>query len=255
MTPGPSKRRLVRAFGLARSLAMYHAIPFRAKRLARLYAPFVARGDVCFDVGAHAGNRTRCWRRLGARVVAVEPQPDLVRLLRMLYRNDSAVAIEPIALGREPGVATLLASEATPTVSTLSRAWIEQVRAGAGFERVRWTRKIEVPVGTLDQLIERHGVPAFIKIDVEGYEAEVIAGLTTPVRALSFEYLASARGVAIACIERLATLGTYSYRWSAGESHRLVEGHWLDAREMTDTLEALPADAGSGDVYARLARL
>ena len=238
---------------MARSLAMYHAIPFRARRLARLYAPFVAAGDLCFDVGAHAGNRVRCWRRLGARVVAIEPQPDFVRLLRMLHRSDPDVVIEASAVGRAPGVAKLLVSEATPTVSTLSRAWVEQARAGRGFERVRWDAEVEVPVTTLDHLVERHGVPAFVKIDVEGFEAEVLGGLSVPVQALSFEYLASAKDVALACVDRLSALGTYRYRWSVGESHRLAEGSWLDAREIRDVLLAMTAEAGSGDVYARLA--
>ena len=247
--------RLARAFGLARSLAMYHAIPFRARRLDRLYAPFVAAGDLCFDVGAHAGNRVRSWRRLGARVIAVEPQPDFVRLLRLLHRRDPDVVVEATALGREPGGATLLVSEATPTVSTLSRSWVEQVRAGAGFKRVRWAREVEVPVTTLDRLIDRHGLPDFVKVDVEGYEAEVLAGLSSPVRALSFEYLASAKDVALACVERLAALGGYRYRWSVGESHRLVEGPWLDSREIVEVLSSLAPEAGSGDVYARLAPL
>lgn len=65
-----------RAFGMARSLAMYYGIPFRAARLRRFYGQFVRPGDLCFDVGAHAGNRVRAWRALGARVLAIEPQAD-----------------------------------------------------------------------------------------------------------------------------------------------------------------------------------
>src|SRR5688572_22262126 len=77
-----------RAFGVARSLAMYYGIPFRAQRLRRFYSQFVRPGALCFDVGAHAGNRVRCWRALGARVVAIEPQRDFVRILRWLYGGD-----------------------------------------------------------------------------------------------------------------------------------------------------------------------
>ena len=80
-----------RAFGVARSLAMYYGIPFRARRLRRFYSEFVHAGALCFDVGAHVGNRVGCWRRLGARVVAIEPQPDFVRILRWLYGDDNGV--------------------------------------------------------------------------------------------------------------------------------------------------------------------
>ena len=91
-----------RAFGIARSLAMYYGIPFRARRLRRFYAQFVHPRALCFDVGAHAGNRVRCWRQLGARVVAIEPQPDFVRVLRWLYGNDGGVEIVPLAVAEPP---------------------------------------------------------------------------------------------------------------------------------------------------------
>jgi hypothetical protein len=89
-----------------------------------------------------------------------------------------------------------------------------------------------------------------VKIDVEGFEAEVLAGLTTPVRALSFEYLPAARTVALECIDRLTALGRYRYNWSPGESHRLTEPRWLDSARMRAWLAELPPDAPSGDVYA-----
>lgn len=75
-------------------------IPLRARRLARLYRPFLPPGALGFDIGAHVGNRVRCWRTLGARVVAVEPQPDLRRILERLYGRDERVGGKVVALSQ-----------------------------------------------------------------------------------------------------------------------------------------------------------
>lgn len=246
--------RLTRAAGIARSLAIYYGRPLRARRLAGFYSAYVHRGALAFDVGAHVGDRVRCLRRLGARVVAVEPQPDFARLLRWQFRGDPEVTVLEAAVGALPGRARLHVAERTPTVSTLSAGWAAQVAREASFRGVAWRPGPEVEVTTLDALIERCGPPAFIKLDVEGSEADALRGLSRAVAALSFEYLPAAREVALACVDRLEALGRYRYNWSAGETHRLALADWIDAERMRDVLLRMPAAAGSGDVYARRRR-
>src|SRR3989304_4794090 len=79
--------------GLLRSLLIYYGVPFKLRRLADLFRTFVKPGDLCFDVGAHVGDRTRALRRLGARVVAIEPQPACLDFLKWMCRNDKAVTV------------------------------------------------------------------------------------------------------------------------------------------------------------------
>jgi hypothetical protein len=109
-----------------------------------------------------------------------------------------------------------------------------------------------VPCLTLDRLIAAHGRPAFIKIDVEGFEDRVLAGLSQPVPALSFEFTTIAREVGQRCLTRLARLGPYRFDVALGESHQLEFQRWVNPAEMSAYLRQLPHEANSGDVYAVL---
>jgi FkbM family methyltransferase len=197
------------------------------------------------------GNRLRALSKLGARVVALEPQPQCMLLLRRWYGRYPNVELLEKAVGAAPGTRTLFVSERTPTVTSLSADWIAAVGATPGFSGVTWDRGIPVPVTTLDELIARYGEPAFCKIDVEGAELDVLRGLSHPLKTLSFEYIPAAIDIAVACVGRLGELGRYEYNWSPGELPRLRSSVWIDPAQMADLLRRMPIRERSGDVYAR----
>lgn len=213
-----------------------------------LYGGLLRPSDLVFDVGAHVGDRVASFRRLGARVVAVEPQRAMVRTLRMLYGRNRSVTIEAVAVGRAAGRISMLINADNPTVSSVSSAFVKAAQGAPGWEAQRWNETVDVEVTTLDALIAKHGVPAFIKIDVEGFEAEALAGLSHAVPALSFEFTTIQKDVALACIERCAAMGYGRFNAALGESQALV-GSWRSASEITRWLTELPHSANSGDIY------
>jgi FkbM family methyltransferase len=238
--------------GLIRSLLVYWR-PGRQRGLRRLYAGFVREGDLVFDVGAHLGDRSAAFAALGARVIAFEPQPRIARWLRRIVGGSERIEVRTEAVGARSGTAHLSISGRNPTVSTLSGPWRERVTTGnPGFGSVRWDRSVEVPVVTLDGLIESYGVPSFCKIDVEGHEAEVLAGLSRPVPGLSVEFVAGDLGTAAACVERLRILGPYRFNAILGEGRDFVLEGWRSAEEMLAWIADGAGGASSGDVYARI---
>jgi FkbM family methyltransferase len=238
--------------GLVRSFIVYWR-PGRQRGLRRLYAPFVEEGDLVFDVGAHLGDRSVAFAALGARVVALEPQPLIARWLRRIVRGHERIVVRPEAVGARRGTHRLSISRRTPTVSTMSAGWRDAApEANPGFRSVRWERSIEVPVVTLDDLIAEYGTPRFCKIDVEGWEAEALAGLTRPLRALSVEFVSGQLEVAAACVRRLRELGPYEFNAVLGERRDLAPESWRSPEAMLAWLDAGAGGASSGDIYARL---
>ena len=241
---------LAHRFGLWRSLAIYYA-PGRLRRLRRFYAPLIRPGDLCFDIGAHVGNRITAWTGLGARVVAVEPQAHLMAWLRRRYGDTPGVTLVEAAVGAAEGVATLRLDPRNPTVASLSSEWIAAVGRDASFSSVQWRAAEPVRLTSLDALIATHGRPALWKIDVEGFEAEALRRLSQPLPLVSFEYIPAAMAVAHDCLARLAALGQYEFNWFAGESHRWASPTWLSLSQMTARLDALATGRASGDIFAR----
>lgn len=236
--------------GIERSLRIYYDDQRDVAAIDALYARFVKTDALVFDIGAHVGDRIAAFRRLGARVVACEPNPSLVPTLRRLYGDDEMVALEPVAVGASSGEIEMRINTDNPTVSTASRDFLKASEGAPGWEGQSWDKSIKVGMTTLDALIARHGMPAFMKIDVEGFEAEALAGLTQPVPALSFEFTTIQRDAAQACLTRCQALGYSRYNAALGESQTLVHAEWQNAEAMGRWLAALPMSANSGDVYA-----
>lgn len=218
----------------------------------RFYSQFIRPNDLCFDVGANIGQRSDIFLRLGARVVAVEPVAEAVAVLRQRFSTAAQLTILETALGAQDGEATLYACDPT-VLSTLADDWLALTERTGRFPKRQIVVQRKTPVTTLDRLIQRYGTPAFIKIDVEGYELEVFEGLSSPVAALSFEFLAENLEKTAECLERLTELGAESANYSRGESLVWALPAWQPPNQLMAELYNGTATECKmwGDVYVR----
>jgi FkbM family methyltransferase len=216
-----------------------------AKAMRRFYGEFVQGGHIVFDIGANVGEYTEAFCDLGSRVVAVDPNPDCAEPLRKLAKIRD-VRVELCAVGDRPGSAMMNTCQFSH-FATLNDKFLEEAEGSPDYAGVEWGGRVEVPVVTLDQLAERHGRPVFVKIDVEGFEDKVIAGMSFRPAALSFEF--STRSLDIA-YRALGGLDGYEYNAVAGRSFDLLHPRWLSRDELIGWLDDYHRTP-YGDIIAR----
>jgi FkbM family methyltransferase len=237
-----SLKSLLVSSGLYRPARALHDLVWgdRNRKLhQKLLAEFVRSGDLVFDVGANIGDRSSAMAALGANVVAFEPQPSCVQEIRA--RCGKQVTVVATAVGSVAGEAKLYLAPSSPLASLKP-----------GWESVRAVGTLTVPVITLDQAIAKYGIPTFCKIDVEGFESEVLRGLNTPVRSLSFEYHFTEDGhKAVAeCIDLISRLGRYEFNL-VGSNNATWLSSWSDKTHFLSSFRETAKSHYYGDIFAR----
>jgi FkbM family methyltransferase len=216
-------KTLARPIGLYRAARWFNRHFLNRKELVRelgdvtLFSRFVRPGDLVFDVGANWGEKCLVFLRMGARVVAIEPQEDCLDELFARCGRHSQLTTVKAAVAATEGTSRFFVRPHRG-VSGLLEEWEEETEA-----------EIMVSTVTLDQLIAAYGKPAFMKLDIEGFEYEALKGLTQPIPSISFEYHLRPSDVEKTrkCVDHLAGLGKIAINITEAEGHAFRYAEWL----------------------------
>lgn len=218
----------------------------RRAQMEAFYSQFVKGGDLVFDIGANVGEYAELFANLHARVIAVEPNPTCCRVLKRLSGRAS-VTVEQCAAGLSEGFVDLHLCQQSH-LSTVSDQWLKETKAMPSLSEAIWLDTIRVPVITLDMLAERYGLPRFVKIDVEGYEEQVLSGMSFSPEFLSFEYHTEATDSLAQCLDRLKG---YSFNLISGWNTHFAGPGWVPARQIMEWIASYRGEQEFGDIFAR----
>lgn len=222
----------------------------------RFYSQFIHKGDLCFDVGANLGQRTDVFLELGAKVICIEPQAKCIKELHSLYGRNKNVMIIPKGISAQEGQKEMLICDKLSSLSTMSSRW-QQESIHAKEYGYKWETKETVAVTTLDNLIAEYGLPVFCKIDVEGFEYQVLSGLNQAIPFISFEFNTGFFDETSKCIDCLLEIGNYKFNFAIGEpsgGQGLFLEEWSNPDILYQQMEILRKNNSKlwGDIYAKL---
>jgi FkbM family methyltransferase len=231
----------------------YYAIYNRLHigRTAAFYAELCGPGDLVFDVGANLGQKAYVFLKLGARVVSVEPERECVRYLRSHFSSPRLTVVQA-AVSDSPGRVRLFLDPQTPEIASLDERWLSD---GPDHAKAFQVTAQDVEAVTLSQLVERYGVPDYLKIDVEGHETRVLQGLHVPVKRVSFEFHTVKLDELARRCALLGSLGAYEFNYTLGNTYRMGLARWVSSAHLADALRDVrgrPSELQAGDVFARL---
>jgi len=221
----------------------------RMKKMQTLYGQFVKPGNLCFDIGANMGSRVATFLLLKARVIALEPQQKCVHELKKVFAKYD-VTVVPKGVGSRNEVKEFFLAD-DPLVSSFNLEWIKGMK-DTYLQKKKWDTSEKIEIVTLDMLMKEFGVPDFIKIDTEGFELEVIQGLSTPVKALSFEYtLPHLKEQVMTCVDLLDELYKKTARFNIcrDESYAMKFNEWMDAEKLKNILKSEEFNKNNYGVY------
>jgi FkbM family methyltransferase len=228
-------------------------LDFKIKYNMNILKTVINEGSLVFDVGCNIGSKAEEYLRFNTKVVGFEPQPKCVNALRMKFVGNTNMFIEEIGLDSKSGTSVIYEAS-YHSISSMSLDFINTVKKER-FVDYSWGNEIPIKVDTLDNMILKYGKPGYIKIDVEGYELNVLKGLTTPIDVISIEFNPEMCSTSIECIDYLDALnGESSYNYGSQNNGEFKFDTWVSKDDIINFIKSInDFQIEFGDIYIKKA--
>jgi len=224
-----------------------YMMSYLKSKLSNFYKQFIKKNSVVFDIGTNEGDYAEIFADLGAKVICLEPHPDYVNKLNLKFSKRKNVLVVPSGIGDKKEVREFHISSFNGPNSSFS----EDFRKNSRYNYRKWDRVIKVQMMTLEDLIKKYGKPDFCKVDVEGFEWEVLSSLKEIVPCISFEFLSEMHNKTQKIVRHLDFLGNARYNISLGMSYRFKFKKWLSGDELLNILDKNKSKNWYGDIYVK----
>ena len=219
----------------------------RRHKLETFYSQFIKPDDLVFDIGANIGIYSEVFQSIGARVVAVEPDPSCSKQITWTTSRDRVVVVQA-AVGDQSGFCKLFVNELS-ILNSVSESWVAKEKEKKPHESNMWKKEIEVPMMTLNELVAEYGMPRFIKLDVEGFELSALSGMSNQPEYLSFEFHGETLDKDKSCFEKLSPATRFDF--TINEPFKFEIGQWVSREEVWNRILAARIST-CGELFARM---
>ena len=189
-----------------------------------------------FDIGANIGLRSLANVDSYDKIISIEAVPAVFSKLQDNCKNSRIVCLN-YAVCNSNSDDVVFYECVNDVLSTLNKDWLASPSSRFHHHPSAY-KAITCKAITLDRLIEMHGLPSLIKIDVEGGEYECISSLTHKVDLLCFEWASEVNDITFKCLDYLLSIGFKKFSIQDGDcyTYRPLENKYYD---MTDTKSKL----------------
>ena len=219
-------------------------------KLAAFYGRLLPCNALVFDIGANIGRMAETFASLGARVVALEPNRDCLRRIEISHGDGRIETIQAVA-GPKNGLAVINVSDTRHDMSSLSEPWMAAMQHAHGEFQNLWSRRLTIPMLTLDTLVQHYGDPYFIKIDVEGFEESVLDGLSVQPPLLSFEFHLTYFDAAVRCLNKSLFAADSKFNFAFEDPVQFELPDWTTREGVQRVLADMPRGDQYGDIFVK----